>query len=170
MRIKGVFNVILRTLVSLRPAFYMEVVAIILISIGLSLHFTSYAALGYGMNRFTVLLSISSILLLLFLAINSTVVGNQFTNVFIVMVSTVFILFAGLLHISRTLSNIGIYFTVNMGNAEANAAGVPPAIAATIMFVLAAILVVVSAFFKNMKDNASLLEHIKSEKEMGDAS
>ena len=55
--------------------------------------------------------------------------------------------------ITPCLSPIGIYFTVhNMGDVEANAAGVPRSIAGIVIFVLAIVCLAVAAFFKSSSD------------------
>ena len=155
----------MKVFLSLRPAFYLAVIALVLVAVGLAYHVRAYTALGYDLNRFTIVYSVTVMALMAFLSINSVIAGNQFANVFIFAGGAVFSLMAGLLHISRTLANIGVYFTVNMGNAEANAAGVPPAIIGTVMYVVAAIVIVIAAFFKPIKDGGSVLEVIGEDRE-----
>ena len=163
MKIK---NKALRVILSLRPAFYLAIVALVLVAVGLSLHVKSYNALGYVLNRFTILYSVTTIALMAFVIVNSVVAGNnKFSSVFIFAGGAVFSLFAGLLHIRRTRANIGVYFTANIGNAEANAAGVPPAIAGAVMYVIASVVIVAAAFFRPVKDGGSVLEILSEGKE-----
>ena len=110
--------------------------------------FKVYNIFGYATNRWAVFLSFASLWLIAFLIVNSLFAGEKpFWADFLYVAVCVALTFAAILFIQPCLAPMGIYFTVgNMGDVEANAAGVPRAIATVALYVVALIHMLVAAF------------------------
>lgn len=128
--------------------FYLTIAAFVFTVVAFILGFVVYHIFGYAVNRWEVFCAVAALWLMGFLLVNSLFAGERpVWTAPLYAVVCVLLTFAAILFIQPCLSPIGIYFTVNnMGDVEANAAGVPRAIATTVLFVIALISMTVAAF------------------------
>jgi len=135
--------------VKLGAGFILTAISFILTIVGFILYFTAINAMEYEADRFVVALTIMALWSLIFLIVNSLFVNDKpfWSSIFYIVIT--FTLFLGFsFFLSSFLSPIGVYFTVNMGDMEKYALGVPRCLAGVICYVLAIITNVVSSFFK----------------------
>ena len=111
------------------------------------LYFTTYNALHYEANLYVIALTVIGLWSFGCLLANGLFAKNRpfWMDVFFV-IGVFALVLAAILFLSSCLSPIGIYFTVNMGDVEANAAGVPRCLAGVAFYALSAILATVAAF------------------------
>lgn len=136
-----------------RTGFYLLLGATVLSIVAFGLYFGAFDALSYSMDKWVVALTVLAFWSMAFLMINAIFAGDNpaWTGVFyIIAVMTLLVSMARLL--MACLSPIGIYFTVNMGDMEAYALGVPRCIAGVACYVVATICISVSAFFCPAKE------------------
>jgi len=90
---------------------------------------------------------------ILFLLINSLLAGNKpvLGSIFY-LINCFALLFAFSYLLIPCLSQIAVFFTVNMGDMETYALGVPRCIAGCVFFVLALLCNIVSSFFNVVKE------------------
>ena len=129
--------------------FFLMAVALILTFVAFIMSFKVYTIFGYATNRWAVTLSFAALWLTAFLIANSLIAGEKPFVISLFYVAVCMMLtFAAIMFIQPCLAPMGIYFTVgNMGDVEANAAGVPRAIATVALYVVALLHMVVAAFF-----------------------
>ncbi|MCH5157128.1 MAG: hypothetical protein J1G02_04555 [Clostridiales bacterium] len=110
--------------------------------------FKVYKIFGYATNRWAVFLSFAALWLITFLMVNSLFAGEKpFWADLLYVAVCVALTFAAILFIQPCLAPMGIYFTVgNMGDVEANAAGVPRAIATVALYIVALLGMLIAAF------------------------
>lgn len=135
--------------------FYCMAVAFVLTFVAFIIFLEVYGIFGYATNRWAIFLSFAALWFTAFIIVNSLFVGEKPFWVSLLYVAIcVALTFAAILFIQPCLAPMGIYFTVgNMGDVEANAAGVPRAIAATALYVVALVSMVVAAFVPAVKMN-----------------
>ena len=125
----------------LTASFLLSIVAFVL-------YFMTYDALGYSQDYWVIAMMVIALWSLICLRFNGLLAGNKpfFMDVFYVLAAFALV-FATIKFITPCLSPIAIYFTVhNMGDVEANAIGVPRAIAGAVFYLLAIVCVVVASF------------------------
>ena len=128
------------------------VAAIIMTFVGFMLYFSTFAAFNYSQDRWVIALTIISLWGLVVLAINALVFAKPFRfEFFYVVIPFALVIAIGKLLIP-CLSPIGIYFTVNMGDMETYAIGVPRCIAGVVFYLLGVILTIVASFFSFKKE------------------
>lgn len=135
--------------VKLGAGFVLTSISFILTIVGFILYFTAINAMEYEADRFVIALTIMALWSLIFLIVNSLFKNDNpfWTSIFYIVIT--FTLFLGFsFFLSSFLSPIGVYFTVNMGDMEKYALGVPRCLAGVACYVLAIITNVVSSFFK----------------------
>lgn len=126
--------------------------------VAFALYFSTYKALGYNQDYWVIAMMVIALWGFGCLIVNGLLAGNKpfFMDIFYALVAFALV-FATIKFITPCLSPIGIYFTVhNMGDVEANAIGVPRAIAGAVFYVLSVVCVVVASFvnfFKKEADN-----------------
>lgn len=128
--------------------FWLMLVGFVFSIVAFVLYFTAYAAFKYESNLWVIALSVIGLWGLACLLVNGLLAGNKpfFMDIFYIIAVFCLVL-AMILFLSDCLSPIGIYFTVhNMGDVEANAAGVPRCIAGVAFYAVASLLVIVSGF------------------------
>ncbi len=128
--------------------FYLLACSLLFTIIGFALYFATFRTFDYQDDRWVIALTIISLYSILFLMINGLLAGDQpfWTGIFhLVITFALVISFANFL--IPCLSPIGIYFTVNMGDMETYAIGVPRCLAGVAFYVLAILCNVVSSFF-----------------------
>lgn len=138
--------------------FYLLAVSAILCIAAFVMYSLTYDALRYDSDRWVVALMIITFWCIGCLLVTSLISGNasKITDV-LYWVAVMALTIATFKFLIPCLSPIGIYFTVhNMGDVEANAIGVPRSIAGIILFVLAIIVLIVSAFFSAAKKDKSV--------------
>lgn len=135
--------------------FFLMAVALVFTFVAFIMSFKVYNIFGYATNRWAVFLSFAALWFALFLMVNSLIAGEKpFWTSLLYVAVCIALTFAAILFIQPCLAPIGIYFTVgNMGDVEANAAGVPRAIATTVLYVVALLCMVASAFCPTVKVN-----------------
>lgn len=129
--------------------FYLIALSFVLTFVAFIMTFRVYNIFGYRINRWVIFTSVAALWLMGFFLVNALFTGDkQFWVAPIYAVICILLVFAAILFIQLCLAPIGIYFTVNnMGDVEANALGVPRAIAATVLYVVALLCVTVASFF-----------------------
>lgn len=140
--------------------FFLMAVALVFTFVAFIMSFKVYNIFGYATNRWAVFLSFAALWFALFLMVNSLIVGEKpFWASLLYVAVCIALTFAAILFIQPCLAPIGIYFTVgNMGDVEANAAGVPRAIATTVLYVVALLCMVASAFCPTVKVNSEVAQ------------
>ena len=136
-----------------RTGFYLLLSATVLSAVAFGLYFGAFDALSFGDDKWVIALTVFSFWSMAVLMVNSLFAGDEpsWTGVFyVITVMALLVSMARLL--MACLSPIGIYFTVNMGNMEAYALGVPRCIAGVACYLVATICVAVSAFFSPTKE------------------
>ena len=136
-----------------RTGFYLLAAATVLTIVAFVMYFGAFEALSFETDRWVVALTVLAFWSMAFLMINSLFAGDApfWTSAFYA-VTVLALMFSFARMLMACLSPIGIYFTVNMGNMEAYAQGVPRCIAGVACYVVATICVVVSAFFRISKE------------------
>lgn len=138
--------------------FWLLTAALILAIVAFALYFATYSALGYSQDYWVIAMMVIAFWGFACLLVNGLLMGNKpfFMDVFYA-IAVFALVFATIKFITPCLSPIGIYFTVhNMGDVEANAIGVPRAIAGVVFYVLSVVCVIVASFvnlFKKEADN-----------------
>ncbi len=130
--------------------FYVLASGFVLAIVAFILSFATYDAFGYRRNLWVIAMMILSLWSMLCLLCNALLAGDRpaFMDVFY-LIAAFGLGISALLFFTPCLSPIGIYFTVhNMGDVEANAVGVPRAIACIVIFVLAVICVIAASFMR----------------------
>ena len=151
-------NKLLTVVKGLRPAIYLQVVALIMVIIAYGNYFHTMSAFMFPVDRWVMVMSVSAIILLSFSIINSLLMAEQFGSIFVTCAMVVMLILSVCLYLTPCLSPIGIYFTVgNMGNVEANAVGVPSVIRGVIFYMIGIIALIVSAFFPAVKEGCGIL-------------
>lgn len=143
-----------------KPAigFWLISAGLILSIVAFALYFATYDALGYNQDYWVIAMMVIAFWGFVCLIVNGLLVGNKpfFMDIFFVLVAFALV-FATIKFLTPCLSPIGIYFTVhNMGDVEANAIGVPRAIAGVVFYLLSVVCVIVASFmnfFKKEADN-----------------
>ena len=140
---------------------YKPLGGFILLAIGLmfaivafALYFATYGALGYSHDYWVIAMVVIALWSFVCLLVNGLLAGNKpfFLDFFYVILAFT-LTYATIRFITPCLSPIGIYFTVhNMGDVEANALGVPRAIAAVVFFLLTIVCLRVASFIKLMQE------------------
>lgn len=126
--------------------------------VAFALYFATYNALGYSQDYWVIAMMVIALWSFVCLLVNGLLMGNKpfFMDVFYALAAFALV-FATIKFLTPCLSPIGIYFTVhNMGDVEANAIGVPRAIAGVVFYLLSVICVIVASFvnlFKKEADN-----------------
>lgn len=112
------------------------------------LYFMTYKALGYSQDYWVIAMMVIALWSFACLLVNGLFAGNKpFFMDFFYILATFSLVIATIKFITPCLSPIGIYFTVhNMGDVEANAIGVPRAIAGVVFYLLAIVCVRVASF------------------------
>jgi hypothetical protein len=136
----------------LNVGFFLAVFALIFTVLAGVLFYRTYTVFGYVLNRWVFTLTLLSAWGLLMSLVNAVAVGERpywftFIHVFI----SFFLMMALILFIKPCLSPIGIYFTVNMGDVETNAVGVPLSLEAAGAYALAFFCNLLVAFFGTTK-------------------
>lgn len=128
--------------------FFLMALTLILTFVAFIMSFRVYNIFGYAINRWAVFLTFAALWFTAFLIVNALFVGERPFWVSLLYVAVcVALTFAAILFVQPCLAPMGIYFTVgNMGDVEANAAGVPRTIVTVVLYVVALLLMVVSAF------------------------
>lgn len=137
-----------------RAGVYLILIAVVAVSIGFVSFLKAYDVFGYKTERWGISMTAIGIWLLAFMVFNAFYGGNKpIWTWSIYVVVTFFFALSMIRFLTPCLSPIGIYFTVNnMGDVEANALGVPKAIVGVVCYLIAIISVIVSSFFKAVKD------------------
>ena len=135
--------------------FFLMAVTLVLTLVAFIMSFKVYRIFGYALNRWAVFLSFAALWFTAFLIVNALLVGEKpFWASLIYVAVCVALTFAAILFIQPCLAPMGIYFTVgNMGDVEANAAGVPRTIVTVALYVVALLCMVASAFCPAVKDS-----------------
>lgn len=136
-----------------RTGFYLLVASVVLSIVGFSLFFGAFDALSFADDKWVIALNVIAFWCLAFLMVNSIFAGDEptWTGVFYI-IAVVTLLVAMARFLMACLSPIAIYFTVNMGNMEAYAIGVPRCIAGVACYFIAVVCITVSAFFSPTKE------------------
>ena len=133
--------------------FILLALAFIFTIVGFVLYFQTFDIFHYQQSKITIATTIISLWGMLFLIINALFKGDNpdAFNVFY-LINAFALVFAFSYFLIPCLSPIGIYFTVNMGDMETYALGVPRCITGCVFYVLAMILNVCASFFKPTLD------------------
>lgn len=134
--------------------FWLTLVCFVFAIVAFVLYFTTFKALNYENNLWVIALSIIALWSMLCLLVNGLLAGNKpfFMDIFYVLAVFSLVL-AMILFLSDCLSPIGIYFTVhNMGDVEANAAGVPRCIAGVAFYSVSFLMMIIAGFLKLMSE------------------
>lgn len=136
-----------------RTGFCLLVASVILSIVGFTLYFGAFDALSFSNDKWVIALNVIAFWSLAFLIVNSIFAGDKpaWTGVFYI-IAVVTLLVATARFLMACLSPIAIYFTVNMGNMEAYAIGVPRCIAGVACYFVAVVCITVSAFFAPTKE------------------
>ena len=127
-------------------------VATIFTIVGFILYFSTFSVFNYQQSKVTIACTIMSLWGMIFLIVNGLFAGEKPVAFNIFYIINCFALaFAFSYFLIPCLSPIGVYFTVNMGDMETYALGVPRCIAGCVFYVLALILNIVASFFKVTK-------------------
>lgn len=132
---------------------YLLFVAFLLLSAAFVMHFLTFSAFNYQADKWVIALSAIALWSVAFLLFER-LFGYRFfaADVFFPIAAFATVL-ALLKFLIPCLSPIGIYFTVhNMGDVEANAIGVPRSIVTIVLYLVGAVLLLVSAFLNRSKD------------------
>ena len=128
----------------------------VLAIVGFALYFATFNALGYSQDYWVIAMNVIALWSLLCLLANGLFAGNKpfFMDAFYA-IAVFALVFATVKFLSPCLSPIGIYFTVhNMGDVEANAIGVPRAIAGVASYLLSIVCIIVASFVNLSKKEA----------------
>ena len=129
--------------------FILLFLSLIFTFVGFILYFRTFSIFHYLESRVTIATTIIAILGTLFLLVNSLISEDKPYHLNVLyIINVVALLFAFAYFLIPCLSPIGIYFTVNMGDMETYALGVPRCIAGCVFYVLATVFNVVASFFK----------------------
>lgn len=141
----------LYNLKSLHVGFFFTLLSLILSIVALVLFVITYNIFGYNLNRWVFLMTFMSIWLMGFVTVNTIFNGEQpFWVSYLYVIVTTLLVFSLVQFINPCLSPIGVYFTVNMGDVETNALGVPRAIATAVFYVLAIIFNLIASFLPSV--------------------
>ena len=121
--------------------------AFVLTAVAFAMHFATYAAGSYATSRWTIMCSVLAMWLLLLLLVNGLFVGEKPAWTGFIYALTAFLLTYGAAKFMQPcLTQIGIYFTVNMGDTAMNEAVTKLSIPTAILYVAAVLLTIVAAF------------------------
>ena len=121
--------------------------AFVCVLVAFILYFPTYSAGGYAQSRWTIMCCVLSMWLLLLLIANGLFFGEKPAWASVIYAAAAFLITYGALRfIQPCLTQIGIYFTVNMGDIEMNRAVTYYSITAEVFYVLGAVFTIVSAF------------------------
>lgn len=112
-----------------------------------AMHFATYAAGSYATSRWTIMCSVLSVWLMVLLLVNGLLVGERpaWTG-FIYALIAFLLTFGAAKFMQPCLTQIGIYFTVNMGDTAMNEAVTKLSIPTAVLYVAAVILTIAAAF------------------------
>lgn len=145
--------------------FYLLAVSFVTLIVGYILSFATFNAFGYTLNRFVIIFPIFAMIITILNLVTSFLDERRpfWASILDLGYSSLTLLsFAHLL--IPFLTPIGIYFTVNMGDMETYAIGVPKCITGCVFYLVSTILFVAASFFKNWKVKSASEEIIKSSK------
>ena len=131
------------------PGFGFGAAALALVCtiVGFVMFFLTYAAGGYAISRWTIMCSVLSMWLLVLLMLNGIFAGEKPVWTAVIYAVIAFLLTYGTIRfIQPCLTQIGIYFTVNMGDVEMNRIVTFRSITSAAFYVAAIIMTIVSAF------------------------
>ena len=133
-----------------RPAlgFWFLTVGLIFSIVAFELYNLTYDALGYSQDYWVIAMMVLAFWSFACLLVNGLFAGNKpfFMDIFYAILAFALVL-ATIKFLSPCLSPIAIYFTVhNMGDVEANAIGVPRAIAGVVFYLLSVVCVIMASF------------------------
>lgn len=140
--------------------FWLLTAGLVLSIVAFVLYFMTYSALGYNQDYWVIAMMVIAYWSFACLLVNGLLAGNKpfFMDIFFAITAFALV-FATIKFLTPCLSPIGIYFTVhNMGDVEANAIGVPRAIAGVVFYVLSVVCVVVASFVNLFKKEARDVE------------
>lgn len=131
---------------------YLHALAFICVLVAYILSIRTFNIFGYDVDRFVLILPIFAMWLLVVQVVMSYIDKDKpiWTNV-IDLFFCVLLVFAFAKLLIPFLTPIGIFFSVNMGDMATYALGVPRCIAGCVLYVVASILFIVSAFFNIWK-------------------
>lgn len=120
--------------------------------VGFILYQSTFNVFSYQPSKQVIIYTIITIWGLLYLLINGLISGNKpyIGNIFY-LINCFSLLLAFSYLLIPCLSQIAVFFTVNMGDMETYALGVPRCIAGCVFFALAMIFNVISSFFNITK-------------------
>lgn len=127
---------------------YLTLTSIVLAIAGLIMFFETYNVYKYSINRWALAYTIIAIWLMATSIVNTLIRGNKpiwfgALNVVAVILLTL----AATKFFSPCVSPMAIYFTVNMGDVQTQALGVPRSLWAMGLYLVSIIIFVVSSFF-----------------------
>lgn len=126
--------------------------SLVLLCVGFGFYFACFDALGYQQDRFVIAFSIIAMWIILALIVTDYIDAER--PIYVTAVG-LFYCFLVLFAFSRVLipclSPIGILFTVNMGDKEAFALGVPRCFASCGCYALSALTFLLSYFFRGFQ-------------------
>lgn len=128
--------------------FVLLFISLIFTLIGFGLYFRTFSIFHYLESRITIAGTIIALWGTVFLLINSLFSKDNPIYLNVLYLTNVFALaFAFAYFLIPCLSPIGIFFTVNMGDMETYALGVPRCIAGCVFYVLALLSNILASFF-----------------------
>ena len=128
--------------------FILLSIATIFTVVGFILYFSTFSVFNYQQSKITIACTIIALWSMISLIINSLFANDKPTLFNIFFLINVFALaFAFSYFLIPCLSPIGIYFTVNMGDMETYALGVPRCLAGCAFYVISILLNIVASFF-----------------------
>ncbi len=126
----------------------LQLLSLILLVVGFIFYFACWSAFGYGQDRFVIAFTILAIWVsILMLATDFFDAKRPIWVASIGLVYCFFVLFSFGRILAPCISPIGILFTVNMGDMETYAIGVPRCFVSIGGYLLSALFFVASSFF-----------------------
>ncbi len=127
--------------------FYLMVIAFACTIAAMITYTQTYNVFGYKFNRWVFLMTFLAMWCMLFMLVNTFIVGDKpkWVSYLYIVISFTLVL-SVVQFINPCLSPIGIYFTVNMGNMDVNKIGVPKAILTAIFYMIAIFCNLIASF------------------------
>lgn len=132
----------------LNPKFILVLLSLIIMIVGFILYFSTFRVFGYSDSKWVIGLTIIALWLEIIVLANQAFANKPFYVSFIYILIPFMVMIIIGQYLIPCLSPIGIYFTVNMGDMETYALGVPRCIAGVALYLVSAIALIGASFFK----------------------
>lgn len=131
--------------------FYLLIISLLLLVIAYFISISTFQAFGYDTDRFVIVLPLFAMWIIIVQAIMSFIDKDKplWTHA-IDLLYCVFVIFTFARLLIPFLTPIGIYFTVNMGDMETYAVGVPRCLAGCVLYIVSCLFFIAASFFKTV--------------------